>query len=110
MLCIVSNDQRQFLVTRDRYPWMDGYPWISSWMDMDTVSPNPSGYGYTFAPMDIHPYPSIPSSAFVDVPASHVLVPIWVTRRLNQHRAQILKNAHVSHIPYRARKTATRRT
>jgi hypothetical protein len=23
MLCIVSNDQRQFLVTRDRYPWMD---------------------------------------------------------------------------------------
>jgi hypothetical protein len=40
----------------------DGYPSISRWMDMDTVSPNPDGYGSTFAPMDIHPYPSIPSS------------------------------------------------
>jgi hypothetical protein len=43
-------------------------------MDMDTVSPNPDGYGSTFAPMDIHPYPSIPSSA--QLPAFLVVAPV----------------------------------
>ena len=36
-------------------------------MDMDSSSPNPHGYGYVLFRMDIHPYPSIPSSGGVDV-------------------------------------------